>query len=128
MFKKLFEDAVETAFTVFSSLLKDGMYLTVPEESGWGTDVPPVESPMVVIVNGLTQKDKENTSFFTQILSSDTIIMAKGADLRKNSVEVSSSDKFKILFGEVWKTFNIVAHETDPAEALYLLLLRQKGK
>lgn len=122
----LFEEVTSTIFNVFSSLIKDGMYITMPVESGWDDPTQLNESPCRVIVDGLSQEDKKNTSFFTQIQPTDTIVLIEGKDIRSNSIEVKNSDQFKILFGTTWKNFTVEAHETDPAEALYILLLRSK--
>ena len=143
---KVFQNAVTTAFNVFSGLVKQGKYVITPSESGWGTEVvipedPPVDPPeepvdpppvpiteleMGAIVNGLTQKDKANTSFFNLIEPSDTIVMVKGTDIKSLVPRVKVSDKFHLkLDGINWTEFNIIDHETDPAEALFLILLRE---
>jgi len=120
----LFESAVDTAFQVFKDLAKPGKYLVRPEESGWGDDEAPIEHSMEVIVNGLSQDDKKETSFYTEIQPSDTIVMVKGKDIAANSIRVRNSDKFQIQFKSYTSEFNIIASDTDPAEALYLILLR----
>lgn len=121
----VFQKAVKTAFIVFSGQVKKGKYIVTPVESGWEEVVVPVEYGMDVIVNGLSQEDKANTSFFNQIQSSDTIIMAKGVDIKSTVVKVKNADKFHLLLDGEWEVFNIINHETDPAEALFLILLRK---
>lgn len=121
----VFENAVNTAFTVFKDLIKKGKYISEPSESGWGDDDPNVEIPMDVIVNGLSQEDKKNTSFAAQIMPSDTIIMVKGVDIKNTVKKVKSGDKFSLFLNDEWVELNIEAHDTDPAEALFLVLLRE---
>lgn len=121
----VFENAVQTAFTVFKDFVKPGKYIVSAKDSGWGEAVVPVEYEMEVIVNGLTQEDLRKTSFFTQIQSSDTIAMVKGKDIASNSIRVRNVDKFEVQFKSYTTQFVIVEHETDPAEALFLLLLRE---
>ena len=120
----VFQNAAATIFKIFDSLTKPGYYV-VREGSGWGDDDPNPEHSMKVIVNGLTQEQIRNTKFFTQIQPLDTIIMVKGVDIRTNNIVVKNSDGYKIVFGLITKAFDIIDHETDPAEALYLILLRE---
>lgn len=123
----VFTAAVETAFTVFADFVKSGAYIVEPDESGWTTSDVAVECEMDVIVNGLTQKDAQNTKFYAQIRETDTIVMVKGTDISKNNIRVRNSDSFKVIHKTYTQLYEIVAHDTDPAEALYLILLREKN-
>ena len=122
----VFQSAADTIFKIFDSLTKPGYYV-VREGTGWGEEdeEPDPAHSMKVIVNGLTQEQVRNTKFFTQIQPLDTIIMVKGADIRTNDIVVKNSDVFKVVFGSDTKAFDIIDHETDPAEAVYLMLLRE---
>lgn len=125
--KTVFNNAVETAFTVFASLVKEGGYIVTPENLGWDDTTPNLPIPMGVIVNGLTQKQLKNTRFYTQIEPTDTVIMVKGSDILNNGIRVRNSDRFTIKFSDTLTvSYEIQAHETDPADALYLILLREK--
>jgi hypothetical protein len=123
----VFINAVEIAFTVFTSLVKEGKYIVSSDEVGWGSTDLPNEYPMESIVNGLSQEDKKNTSFANLILPTDTIVMVRGTNIKSNVGNVKNSDIFQLKLGGAWETFNIVSHDTDPAEALFLILLRKKG-
>ena len=140
----VFISAVDTAFTVFSSVVKTGRYIINKEGSGWGEStediIPPEgsgepiipavdpkkEYTMEVIVNGLSQDDLKNTRFFAQIEPEDTVVMLKGKDIVSNGIRVRNSDSFEIDFASYTGSFTIISHDTDPAEALFLLLLREK--
>jgi hypothetical protein len=132
----VFENAVNVAFQVFVDFVKPGTYIVRKSDDGWGPDPildppidPPAESPnefdMEVIVNGLSQKDLANSKFFAQMQPTDTVIMVKGYDIKSNSIRVRNTDKFQIEFSSYTGEFDIIDHETDPAEALFIILLRE---
>lgn len=123
----VFIAAVEIAFQTFVDLVRPGIYKANPSGSGWedGDDVP-IDYPMEVIVNGLGQKDLKNTKFYAQILETDTVIMVRGTDIAKMNNRVRKSDGFEINHGKYIGKYSVEAHDTDPAEALFLLLLREK--
>lgn len=123
----VFIAAVEIAFQTFVELVRPGIYKFKPTGSGWedGDDTP-TDYPMEVIVNGLSQQDLKNTKFYAQILATDTVIMVRGTDIAKMSNRVRKSDEFEINHGKYVGKYSIEAHDTDPAEALFLLLLREK--
>ena len=125
---EVFESAVDTAFTIFVDAVKVGRYVVSPDNSGWGDTETIIKHQMEVIVNGLSQEDKRNTSFYTQIQPTDTIIMVRGIDIRDNSIRVSNSDLFEIDFASYTDLFTIEAHDTDPVEALFIILLREKQR
>jgi len=122
----VFKNAVDIAFTVFASLVKPGAYIVEPEEKGWDDTTENEPVPMDVIVNGLTQKQLRETRFYTQMEPTDTVIMVKGSDITEKGIKVRNSDKFSITFPTETTVFEIQANETDPAKALYLILLREK--
>jgi len=121
----LFEEAVETAFTIFADFIKSGKYIVTPLESGWGDSIVTPDYPMDVIVNGLSQKNIKNSAFIAQIRPTDTIIMIKGIDIKNSVKKVKNGDKFSVYIGGEWEIFEIITHDTDPAEALFLVLLRK---
>jgi hypothetical protein len=123
---EVFTSAVETVFTIFTDFVKEGKYMILPEESGWEEGEVPSEYPMDVIVNGLSQRDLRNSKFFAQIQPTDTVIMVKGKNVIDAGIRVRNSDSFIITFRTGDQEFTIIDHETDPAEALYLILLREK--
>lgn len=127
-FSDIFISAVDTAFTVFSDFVKSGKYIY--PNAGWGSenesDDIAAGIPIDVIVNGMTQKDLRNSKFYSQITPTDTVVMIKGKDIDSNNIRVRNSDLFSITFKNYTQLFIIVDHETDAANALYLLLLREK--
>lgn len=124
--KDVFISAVDTTFTVFADMVKTGRYITNQEGNGFDDDLASDEYTMDVIVNGLSQSDLRNSKFFAQIQPEDTVIMVKGKDIASNAIRVRNSDSFEIDFPSYTGSFNIIGHDTDPAEALFLLLLREK--
>ena len=124
----VFDNAVVTAFDVFKEAIKQGRYVVNPVESGWEEGETSVKHEMGVILNGLSQKDRENTSFSSQIQPNDSIIMVKGTDIRDNSIRVTNSDSFELDLAFGTDSFTIVAHDTDPYEALFLILLRERAR
>jgi len=124
--KNVFISAVDTAFTVFVDLIKPGRYIINQEGNGFDDELESEEYNMEVIVNGLSQSDLRNSKFFAQIQPEDTVVMVKGKDIASNSIRVRNSDSFEIDFSSYTGSFVIIDHDTDPAEALFLLLLREK--
>jgi len=124
--KDVLTSAVDTTFTVFADMVKPGKYTVNQEGNGFDDDVTPVSYEMGVIVNGLSQSDLKNSKFFGQIQPEDTVVMIKGKDITDNEIRVRNSDSFEIEFTSYTSTFNVIGHDTDPAEALFLLLLREK--
>jgi len=125
----VFDSVVEAAFTIFADFVKSGKYIVTPGSSGWGESTIIPDHSMDVIINGLSQKNIRNSAFIAQIQPTDTIIMAKGVDIRNTVKRVKNGDEFSVKFiaddEDSWETFNIVTHDTDPAEALFLILLRK---
>ena len=122
----VFSSAVDTLFVVFKDFVCKGEYSIAPVDSGWDDSPDPVTHEMDVIVNGLTQSELKNTSFYSQIAPTDTVIMIKGSDIEKNSIRIRNSDSFKITHKTYTQDYLIIDHDTDPAEALFLVLLREK--
>lgn len=121
----VFQNVAVIAFNVFSSLVRKGRYIVTPTESGWGDADTPSTYEMDVIENGLSQDQKANTKFYSQIQPTDNIIMVKGVDIIGNGIEVKNADEFEIDSRFGTKKFVIIDHETDPAEALFTILLRE---
>lgn len=122
-----FHIAAKTAFDVFKSLQKDGTYIVKPVESGWDDSDDPVSVGLKVIPNNLSQKDLQNTRFYSEIQPTDTVIMVLGAEIIKAGIRVRTSDEFTIAYTSYTQLYEIKAFDTDPAEALYLILLREKN-
>lgn len=122
---QVFHNGVETAFKVFKSLQKDGQYIVTSAESGWDDSISPGIHDMKVIPSSFAQEDLKNLRFFSEIASDDVIIMIKGKDITNNNIRVRSSDKFNIAYTTYSQLYDIKAFDTDSAEALYILLLKE---
>jgi len=122
----VFSGAVDTIFTVFKDLVKQGNYLRLPAESGWEDSEVPTSYDISVIVNGLSQKEISNTKFYAHMNPTDTVIMVKGSEIAAHELRIRSSDLIQIVFSTYTGLFEIIDHETDPAEALFLILVREK--
>lgn len=122
-----FHNAAKTAFVIFKSLQKDVSYIVKPEEDGWANSALPVSHPLKVIPNNLTQRDLQNTKFYSEIQPTDTVIMVLGAEIIKAGIRVRTSDEFSIAYTAYTQLYEVKGFDTDPAEALYLILLREKN-
>jgi hypothetical protein len=122
----LFHQGAKTAFAVFKSLQKDGTYIVNPSEAGWSNSAAPVQHSIKVIRASLTERELQNTRFYSQIKPTDVIVMVLGADIISKGIRVRSSDAFSIVYKTYTQSYEIVDYDTDPAEALYLILLREK--
>ena len=122
----VFHNGVETAFKVFASLQKDGIYIISPNESGWDDSSDPIEVPMKIIPASFSQKDLHNLKFYSEIKADDVLIMVKGVDIINNNVRVRTTDLFQIVHRSYTQLYDIKAFDTDPAEALYILLLKER--
>jgi hypothetical protein len=119
--KEIFQNAVDTIFDVFESLKKSGTYLKKKDESGWGDDDSPTEYEFEFLEFGLVQEETKNLSFYTKITPEDLIIIIKGKKVEEYGLKIKQADSFKI--GE--DTYLVEAHEGDPANASFVILLRK---
>lgn len=117
----VFRDLPTKIFKIFESLQLPGVHIIVNDD-GWGGAPTKVEHPMDVIMSSMEKADVEHTAFYELIQPTDIIIMVKGVDVVD---EFDSSHKFQLTHkGGKVVTYSIVAFDTDPAKALYLVLLR----
>ena len=121
----VFHDACETVFTVFESLIRDGEYI-ISKDSGWDdVQAEPTVIPMDVIINAYKKKDVEQTSFYDLVQVTDTVVMIRG---RQITTPLSTKNTMKITHKDLGvKHYSIEAWDTDPASALYVVLLRASG-
>lgn len=122
---QVFHKGVETAFKVFKSLQKDGQYIITPNESGWDDSPSSVSKEMKIIPSSFSQKDLKNLRFYSEIESDDVVIMIRGVDIIDNGIRVRKGDQFQIAYKTYSQLYDIKAFDTDPAEALYILLLKE---
>ena len=111
-----FHSAAETAFNVFSSLVKQGVYTYVVDD---GFTSSSTDYPINVIVGSFSQEDVQRASFSALIQPTDMQGLVKGSDL---SVPVTTEGVMSVD----GINYGIVAFDTDPAEALFILLLRKR--
>jgi hypothetical protein len=116
---------VDTVFQVFAPFVLQGRYFVSPDGEGWGETEVNTGFGMETILNGLSQSDIKNTRFFSQIQPTDVIAMVKGKDIFASGIRVRNSDKFEVIHKSYTASYTIQGHDTDSAEALYLLLLRE---
>ncbi len=120
----VFHQACEIAFTVFESLIREGEYL-ITKTSGWEDESIPVvpdSIPLDIIINAYKKKDVEHTSFYNLVQVTDNIVMIRGAQI---TTPLSTKNSIRIKHKTIGtKTYSIEAWDTDPASALYIVLLR----
>lgn len=113
--KDTFVNAAEIAFKVFASLVKPGVYTYIFDT---GFDKTETSIDVDVIVSSFSQKDIQNVSFKALIQPTDLQGLVKGSDL---TLPVTTEGV--MVVDDV--AYGIVAFQTDPADALYILLLRK---
>lgn len=118
--------AVDTVFTVLSDFVCDAKYTVTPAESGWDESEVFTSFDLKVIPNGMSQNDLRNTKFFSQIAPTDTVAMVKGSEIKSNGIRVRASDTMNVTINSIDVPFEVIAYDTDPAFALYMILLREK--
>lgn len=112
----VFTQAADTIFTVFESLIVDASYVTV-EDDGFDESVE-TPYPITLIIDGFAERDVQFLSFSNLIQPTDVKGLVRGSEL--TSVKVSTQDV--VTVGD--ERYAIIAHNTDPAKAVYTLLLR----
>ena len=123
----VFHNAAKVAFNVFDSLKKEGVYIRNTIESGWDDSTDPDNSPMDVIISSLSEEQLRQTRFYSEITPTDIVAMVLGKDIETHGIRVRKSDNFRIYHRTYDQLYEIIGFDTDPAEALYLLLLREKN-
>lgn len=114
--KQVFINAAETIFTVFSSLIHAAQYKVIIDN---GFDTPTIElTPVDIILDTFAERDVQFLSFSALIQPTDVKGLVRGEHLA--DIDVSTTDE--VIIDDV--TYSIIAFNTDPAEAVYTLLLR----
>jgi len=123
--KDVFLKAADTAFKVFDSVTHNSSYVRI-SESSWA-DVPPTETlyPAKLILAEFSQKDIYSLPFSALIQPTDMKGLIRGSELPRplktsDLVRVPASDQFPEA-----REFHVVAWSVDPADALYVILLRE---
>lgn len=122
-----FKNAAKTVFNVFVSLQKDGYYISNTHESGWDDSDEATSHHMKILPSNLTEKELRNIKFYSEIQPTDTLIMVLGEDIIANGIRVRKSDFFQINHSSYSQLYEIIGFDTDPAEALYIILLRERN-
>ena len=120
----VFQNAAAVAFRVFDSLAEDVTYIRSGDDLGWGDGASDAETVLRVIPISIQDDTVKKASFYNLIQPKDVVVMIKGAELREKSVVVRVSDTVRMVLDGMTRVFDIQASDTDPAKAVYLVLLR----
>ncbi len=117
-----FQKAAKTVFKVFKSLIFKVQYVVVLKD---GFDVNTrTNHPVDMIVDTFAERDVQFLSFSNLIQPTDVKGLVRGQNLRDQGIAtLSTSDVIVRDDNDV--EYAIIAYNTDPAEALYILLLRK---
>jgi len=116
-----FQKAAVTVFKVFKSLVYKAQY-TVVKKDGFDVDTS-TSHPIDLIVDTFAERDVQFLSFSNLIQPTDVKGLVRGKQLRDNGItSLSTRD---VIVRDDTITYAIIAYKTDPAEALYILLLRK---
>jgi hypothetical protein len=132
--KTTFHKAGKIIFKVFKSLLHKGHYISVSRGFD-GDETEATPAPIDIIIDTFAERDTQFLSFYNQIQPTDVKGLVRGEQL--SGVELSTEDKVRVgttaedypVYDEEtgkWsgKEYHVIAWNTDPAEAVYTLLLR----
>lgn len=117
--KATFAKGVERIFTAFGDVVKEGIYV-LTDDDGWGNVTTISSNPMRVITDKFEKEDLEKASFSELVQHTDTKGLVPAVDFTSQSLIPKTGKVFKVDDVE----FTIEAFDTDPAEAMYTLLLR----
>lgn len=117
--KDVFHQGASTVFTVFKSLLHSVSYVVVTDD-GFNPIVRQ-HHPMKAIVDSFTAKDVQTLAFAELIQPTDVKGLILGSSLK--GISVSTKD-YLVDLDEGNKEYAVVALSTDPAKAVFTLLLR----
>ena len=119
--KNTFIKAAETVFKVFESLIVKVDYVVVTQD---GFDVDTRDNyPVEMIIDNFAERDVQFLSFSNLIQPTDVKGLVQGQKLRDQKV-TSLSTQDVVVRKDNDVEYSIIAYSTDPAEALYTLLLR----
>lgn len=112
----IFHNAADTIFNVFKSLTHQAVYVSKFED---GFDVvTTTELDIDIIIDTFSERDVQFLSFSQLIQPTDVKGLVRGKQL--TSIELSTNDLVRVDGTE----YTVVAYSTDPATAVYTLLLR----
>ena len=116
-----FQKAAEAVFAVFESLVYTVDYVVVEKD---GFDIDSRTSYRVgMIIDTFAERDVQFLSFSNLIQPTDVKGLIRGQELRDAGVSVLSTNDV-VVRDDNSVEYSIIAYNTDPAEALYTLLLR----
>ena len=117
--KDTFLDAAETIFSVFDSLTHASVYVH-KTGAGWEDEAPTeVNYPIDLILENFSQRDVQFLSFSELLQPTDLKGLVKGSQLPD---ELTTTDTVQIT--ATGKKYTVIAWNTDPAGAVFTLLLR----
>jgi|JFJP01.1.fsa_nt_gi hypothetical protein len=119
--KKVFTAGVNTAFKVLKDLVYSATYTTV-QDDGFSTATT-TDYQVDVIIDSFSERDVQFLSFSELIQPQDVKGLLKGAQL---PVFPSSRDLLLVTSNDAANgQYRVIASTTDPAFALYTILLRR---
>ena len=114
----VFKNAATTIFDVFKDISYTANYVQ-KRDDGFGT-VTETTHEVTAILDSFAERDVQFLSFSRLIQPTDTKGMIKGEQLQ---FELSTKDELYI--DDTDETYSIIAFSTDPAKAVWTLLLRR---
>ena len=119
--KTTIDKGVRTIFKVLKSLVHPAEYISVSSD-GFSSNTE-TSVTVSVIIDSFSEKDVQFLSFSEFIQPQDMKGLMKGTDLQ---ISPSSKDYLNVTDSSIYAgKYRIVAWSTDPAVALYILLLRR---
>jgi hypothetical protein len=117
-----FQKAAKTVFKVFSSLIVPVDYVVIVKD-GFDVDTRTVYG-VDMIIDSFAERDVQFLSFSNLIQPTDVKGLVRGQQMRDLGLsELGTNDVVVRKDNSV--EYSVIAYNTDPAEALYTLLLRK---
>jgi hypothetical protein len=114
--KNVFIRSARTVFKVFASLTHPAVYVSYTDT---GFEDPIIrEYPIDMIMDTFSERDVQFLSFSALIQPTDIKGLVRGEQLL--NVEVATTDKVRVDTVD----YHVIAYSTDPARAVFTLLLR----
>lgn len=124
-----FRDIPEVVFDVFEELIIPSNHIIPAKKTGWSDDVTEsVVTELDIIPASFKKEEIDDLSFRNEVQPTDVIVMIKGNEVASKGVIFRSSHSFELFENgrdNEPETFSVIASDTDPAKALYLVLLRR---
>lgn len=124
--KKIFQSAVNTAFSIFEEAVVSGIYKQPLSDDDGFSEVEYSETAFNGIITTFEQKDLESLSFGDRVQPTDLKCLIPGEYI--SSLTVGTQDILTVLEdydgNALNDTYSVVAFDVDPYKILYTILLR----